>query len=67
MNEASHRYYADAKWMRLMATMEPKEKTSFLRKLKYGVSRHSSVLTYGEKYQFNLKIQIRISYEPSEG
>ena len=47
--------------------MEPKEKKSFLKKFKDGVCRQSSAYMYGENYQFNLKIQIRISYEPSEG
>ena len=67
MNEASPRYYANAKWMGLMATMELKEKRSFLKKVKDGVCRQSSAYTYGENYQFELKIQIRIAFGPSGG
>ena len=67
MNESSIRYNVNAKWMRLLATMELKEKKSFLKKFKDGVCRQSSAYMYGENYQFNLKIQIRVTFGPSGG
>ena len=67
MNESSIRYNVNAKWMRLLATMELKEKTSFLKKVKDGACRQISAYTYGENYQFYLEIQIRIAFGPSGG
>ena len=67
MNESSNRYDADVKWMRLMATMRLKKNLSVLKEVKEGVRRQSSASTYGEKCQFDIGIQISISYEPSEG
>ena len=64
MNKSLTRYDADANCMRRMATMELEEKKSFLKKFKDGVCRQSSAYMYGENYQFNLKIQIRVTFGP---